>query len=140
MATKSKKYKLYQTKWKICAVCVMFFSAMMIFFCGVIFSNVSQNWSKSILTEENFYDTTEFRKMFYDALDKAILVDVHYESETKIQNGKKVNRKELIAGFKRYYNIIDGVITSSTKINDTYDGLIVYGTIPETLQENFIEY
>lgn len=140
MATKSKKYKLYQTKWKICAVCVMFFSAMMIFFCGVIFSNVSQNWSKSILTEENFYDTTEFRKMFYDALDKAILVDVHYESETKIQNGKKVNREELIAGFKRYYNIIDGVITSSTKINDTYDGLIVYGTIPETLQENFIEY
>lgn len=140
MDTKLKKSKLYQTKLKIIAVCIVFLSAMMIFFCGVIFSNVSQNWSKSILLEENFYDTTEFRRMFYDALDKAILVDVHYESEIKIQNGEKVNRQELISGFKRYYNIIDGVITSSTKINDTYDGLIVYGTIPETLRENFIEY
>ncbi len=140
MATKSKKSKLYQTKLKIIAVCIIFFSAMMIFFCGVIFSNVSQNWSKSILVEENFYDTKEFRRMFYDALDKAILVDVHYGNETNIQSGEKVNRQELISGFKRYYNIIDGVITSSTKINDTYDGLMVYGTIPETLQENFIEY
>lgn len=140
MATKLKKSKLYQTKLKIIAVSIIFFSAMMIFFCGVIFSNVSQNWSKSILVEENFYDTKEFRRMFYDALDKAILVDVRYESEADIQSGEKVNRQELISGFKRYYNIIDGVITSSTKINDTYDGLIVYGTIPETLQENFIEY
>ena len=35
---------------------------------------------------------------------------------------------------------MEGVITGNTEINDTYDGLIVYGVIPERLEDKFIEY
>lgn len=52
----------------------------------------------------------------------------------------KSGQEALLAGFMRYYNIIDGVITGNTEINDTYDGLIVYGVIPERLEDKFIEY
>lgn len=114
--------------------------ALVIFFCGVVFSSVTKNWSSSILTEENFYDTVELRNLFFSALDEAVLADVYYESEAKIQSGEKVDREALLAGFKRYYNIIDGVITGNTEINDTYDGLIVYGNIPERLEDKFLEY
>ena len=140
MATKSKKSKLYQTGWKVCAACILFIMALVIFFCGVVFSSITKNWGRSILTEENFYDTVELRNLFFSALDEAVLADVYYESEAKIQSGEKVDREALLAGFKRYYNIIDGVITGNTEINDTYDGLIVYGVIPERLEDKFIEY
>ena len=140
MATRSKKSKLYQTGWKVCAACILFIMALVIFFCGVVFSSITKNWGKSILTEENFYDTVELRNLFFSALDEAVLADVYYESEAKIQSGEKVDREALLAGFKRYYNIIDGVITGNTEINDTYDGLIVYGVIPERLEDKFIEY
>lgn len=140
MATKLKKSKLYQTGWKVCAACLLFIMALVIFFCGVVFSSVTKDWGRSILTEENFYDTVELRNLFFSTLDKAVLADVYYESEAKIQSGEKVDREALLAGFKRYYNIIDGVITGNTEINDTYDGLIVYGVIPERLEDKFIEY
>lgn len=140
MATKLKRSKLYQTGWKICASFLIFVMALVIFFCGVVFSSVTKNWGSSILTEENFYDTVELRNLFFSALDEAVLADVYYESEAKIQSGEKVDREALLAGFKRYYNIIDGVITGNTEINDTYDGLIVYGNIPERLEDKFLEY
>lgn len=140
MGTKSKKSKLYQTGWKICGVVCLFISALAIFFCGVIYTNVSENWGKSVLIEENFYDTPELQHLFYSVLDDAIAVDVFYQSEKNIETGEKLDREELIAGFKRYYSIVDGVITSNTQINDTYDDVIVDGTIPERLQENFLEY
>ena len=140
MGTKSKKSRIYQTGWKFCAVFVLFISAFAIFICGVIFANVSDDWGKSILSEEDFYNTVEFQTEFYHALDSAILADVFYQSEAQIEAGEKVDREELLSGFKRYYSIIDGVITGNTQINDSYNGLIVYGVIPQTLQENFIEY
>ena len=46
----------------------------------------------------------------------------------------------MINGFKRYYGIIDGVISGNTEINETYDGLEIYGEIPETLYANLQEY
>lgn len=140
MATKLKKYKSYQTKWKACMVALLFICAVLIFLCGVVFTNISKNWRSDAMYVEDFYDTVEFRNAFYEVLDKVVLADVQYESETKIKNGEKINREELLNGFKRYYGIIDGVITGSTEINENYDGLIVYGTIPETLQSNFLEY
>ena len=89
MATKSKKSKLYQTGWKVCAACILFIMALVIFFCGVVFSSITKNWGRSILTEENFYDTVELRNLFFSALDEAVLADVYYESEAKIQSGGK---------------------------------------------------
>ncbi len=140
MGTKSKKSKLYQNGRKIFGVICIFISAMVTFFCAVIYGNVSHNWGKSILTEENFYNTPEFQQLFYTVLDDAIAVDVFYQNEKMIETGEKLNRDELIAGFKRYYGIVDGIITSNTKINDTYNGVIVDGMIPERLQANFEEY
>lgn len=140
MATKSKKSKLYQTGCKVCGVCLLLISAMAVFFSGVVYSSVTKNWGDSVLIQESFYDTPEFREAFYLTLDEAILADVYYESEESILSGEKVNREELLSNFKRYYGIIDGIITGNTEVNDTYDGLIVYGTIPETMEENFLEY
>lgn len=140
MATKSKKYKSYQTRWKVCMVFLLFISALLIFLSGVIFTNISKNWRTDALYVEDFYDTLEFRNAVYVVLDDVVLADVFYESETKIKEGEKIDRDALIEGFKRYYGIIDGVITGSTEINEDYDGLIVYGTIPSTLESNFLEY
>ena len=42
--------------------------------------------------------------------------------------------------FKNYYNVVDDIITQSTEINDTYDGLIIKNEIPENLKANFEEY
>ncbi|MBM6828309.1 sensor histidine kinase [Anaerotignum lactatifermentans] len=140
MATKSRKYKSYQTRWKVCMVILLFISALLIFLSGVIFTNISKNWRTDALYAEDFYDTLEFRNAVYDALDDVVLADVFYESEAKIKEGEKIDREALIEGFKRYYGIIDGVITGSTEINDTYDGLEVHGIIPPTLESNFLEY
>ena len=140
MATKSKRSKSFQTKWKVCMVLLLFISALLIFLSGVVFTNISKNWRTDALYAENFYDTLEFRNAVYRALDNVVEADVRYESETKIKNGEKIDREALLEGFKRYYGIIDGVITSNTEINENYDGLIVYGTIPATLESNFLEY
>lgn len=117
-----------------------FVGSMLIFFCGIIFTNISKSWRLDAINVENFYDTMEFRNYFYKALDEVVLVDIYYESESAIESGSKIDREELIAGFKRYYGIADGVITGNTEINETYDGLKVYGTIPEKMRSNFLEY
>ena len=140
MAIKSKKYKSYQTKWKGFAIVCFFVVSMVTFFCGIIFTNISKSWHLDAINVETFYDTMEFRNYFYKALDQVVLADIYYESESAIESGSKIDRDELIAGFKRYYGIADGVITGNTEINDTYDGLIVYGTIPEKMKNNFLEY
>ena len=140
MATKSKKYKNYQMKWKVFSVIVLCICALSMFFCGIVFKNISANWSHDILEWESYYDTPEFYKTFYEALDDAILADIFYGSEERIQLGEVVDHDDLIEGFKRYYGIIDGIITGSTMINNTYDGLTVFNEIPPSLRANFDEY
>lgn len=140
MDTKSKKSKVYRLKWKVFAAVVFFSAAMSIFFCGIVAGNLLKTWGWDVVNADTVYDAEGFHDFFSDTLDQVVLADIYYQSEARIMAGEAVDREELMSGFKRYYGIIDGVITDNTEINDTYDGLILYGTIPASLQENFEEY
>lgn len=140
MATKSKKSKAFQMKWKVIGVFLFFAFAIAIFFCNVVAVNISKDWDKDVINADTVYDTQEFHALFSKTLDHAVLSDIYYRNENRIEAGETVDREELISGFKRYYGIMDGVITGNTEINETFDGLIIYGTIPESLQENLKEY
>lgn len=140
MATKLKKSKAFQMKWKAIGVLLFFACAISIFFCNVVAVNISKDWDRDVINADTVYDTQEFHVLFSKALDQAVLADIHYRNEKRIEAGETVDREELISGFKRYYGIMDGVITGNTEINETYDGLIIYGTIPESLQGNLKEY
>lgn len=140
MATKSKKYKIYQTKWKVTATVVLFICLLANFFCGIISANIARHWNISIIESDSFYDTLELQTLLTEALDHVILADVYYQNEQRILQGDAVDRTEMISGFKRYYGIIDGVITGNTEINETFDGLLIHGSIPNSLQNNFNEY
>ncbi|MBR4284437.1 MAG: hypothetical protein IKT48_07015, partial [Anaerotignum sp.] len=140
MATKSKKSKAFQMKWKALGTILFFICAISVFFCGVVTVNISKEWSRDVINADTVYDTAEFQDFFHKTLDHVVLADVYYQNEDRIEAGKAVDREELISGFKRYYGIMDGVITGNTEINETYDGLIIYGEIPESLQANLAEY
>lgn len=140
MATKLKKSKAFQMKWKAIGVLLFFACAISIFLCNVVAVNISKDWDRDVINADTVYDTQEFHALFSKALDQAVLADIHYRNEKRIEAGETVDREELISGFKRYYGIMDGVITGNTEINETYDGLIIYGTIPESLQGNLKEY
>lgn len=119
---------------------LFFICAIGIFCCGMVAMNISKEWNRDVINADTVYDTQEFHDFFSETLDKVVLADIYYQNEDRIAAGEAVNREELISGFKRYYGIMDGVITSSTEINETYDGLIFYYDIPETLQGNLKEY
>lgn len=140
MATKSKKSKAYQMKFKVTAAVLFFACAISIFFCGIVAVNISKEWNWDVINADTVYDTEEFREFFSNTLDQAVLADIYYQSEGRIEAGLAVDREELLNGFKRYYGIVDGVITGNTEVNETYDGLIVYGNIPKSLHENLTEY
>ena len=140
MATKSKKSKAYQMKFKVTAAVLFFACAISIFFCGIVAVNISKEWNWDVINADTVYDTEEFREFFSNTLDRAVLADIYYQSEERIEAGLAVDREELLNGFKRYYGIVDGVITGNTEVNETYDGLIIYGNIPESLHENLAEY
>ena len=140
MAIKSKKSKSYQMKWKVLMTILLFLCALTIFFCGVVAGNISKHWNRDILYVDEVYDTQKFHEFFSRTLDQAVQADIYYQNEQRIEAGLAVDREELISGFKRYYGIIDGIITGNTEINTTYDGLILYGSIPESLHENLAEY
>ena len=127
-------------KWKVIGVFLLLICAVSIFFCGAVAVNISRDWSRDVINADTVYDTEEFRQFFSKTLDQAVLADIYYQSEERIKAGEAVDREELITGFKRYYGIMDGVITGNTEINETYDGLTIYGTIPASLQENLAEY
>ena len=113
---------------------------MSVFFCGVVGVNIFKEWGRDVINADTVYETGEFEEFFHETLDQAVLADIYYRNEDRIEAGLVADREELISGFKRYYGIVDGVITGNTEINETYDGLIVYGTIPESLQANLEEY
>ncbi len=140
MATKSKKSKAFTLKWKVIGLVLFFACASSIFFCGVVAVNISRDWSRDVINADTVYETEEFEKFFNETLDHVVLADIFYRSEERIEAGEAVDREELISGFKRYYGIMDGVITGNTEINETYDGLIIYGDIPASLRGNLQEY
>lgn len=140
MDIKSKKFRSYQTKWKVASVVLLFICAMANFFCGIITANISNHWDSSIIEAHSVYDTYEFKSKFAEVLDEVILTEVYYRNENRILSGALVNRDELVADFKRYYGIKDGIITGNTSINDSFDGLVIHGSIPSTLKNNFNEY
>ena len=140
MGTKSKKSKTYQMYKKVTAVILFFLCSLILYFCMVVGGNIAKDWRMDFINADSVYDTERFRDFFSDTLDRAVLTDIYYRSEQRIEAGEAVDREELLNGFKRYYGIIDGVITGNTEINETYDGLILYGEIPESLEENLEEY
>lgn len=140
MDTRLKKTKVYRLKWKALAVILFFIASLSLFFCGLIAANLMRDWNRDIINVETVYDTNEFRNAFSEALDQAVLADVYYQSEAHIMAGGAVDRETLLTGFKRYYGVIDGVITDNTEINAAYDGLLLQGAIPESLQANFEDY
>ena len=93
-----------------------------------------------MINADTVYESGEFEDLLHETLDHVVLADVYYQNEERIEAGETVDREELISGFKKYYGIMDGVITGNTEINETYDGLIIYGNIPESLQANLVEY
>ncbi len=140
MATKSKKSKAFTLKWKTVGLLLFLAFAISIFFCGVVAVNISKDWSRDVINADTVYETQEFEEFFNETLDQVVLADIYYRSEERIKAGEVVDRKELLSGFKRYYGIMDGVITGNTEISETYDELIIYGEIPESLQANLAEY
>ncbi|MBQ2925041.1 MAG: leucine-rich repeat protein, partial [Anaerotignum sp.] len=140
MAIKSKKSKAFQMKWKVLGTVLFLACAVSIFFCGVVTVNISKDWSRDVIIADTVYDTAEFQDFFHKTLDHVVLADIYYQNEERIKAGEAVDREDLISGFKRYYGIMDGVITGNTEINETYDGLIVYGEIPASLQKTTDAY
>lgn len=125
---------------KVTAVILFFLCSLILYFCMVVGGNIAKDWRMDFINADSVYDTERFREFYSDTLDRAVLADIYYRSEQRIEAGKAVDREELLNGFKRYYGIIDGVITGNTEINETYDGLLLYGEIPERLEENLKEY
>ncbi|MDD4843845.1 MAG: HAMP domain-containing sensor histidine kinase [Anaerotignum sp.] len=140
MDTKLKKFKCYQTKCKVAVAVLLFICAMANFFCGIIAANISNQWDRSIIEAKSVYETYEFKNKFAQAIDEVIKAEVYYRNENRITGGELIDREELIADFKRYYGIKDGIITGNTSINETLDGLIIHGSIPNSLKSNFDEY
>ena len=119
----------------------LFFTfAVSIFFCGIVGVNISRNWSWNVINADTVYDTEEFREAFSRTLDRAVQADIYYQNEDRVSKGAAVDRNDLLNSFKRYYGIIDGMITANTEINAAYDGLILHGEIPTSLQRNLEEY
>ncbi len=140
MATKSKNSNMYRTKWKVTVTIVFFVCALVMFCCSILAGMISKQWNWDAVNAETVYDTEEFHEAFQTALDRAITADIQYQSRERITLGDAVQREEVINGFKRYYGIVDGVISNNTEINATYDGLAIYGEIPQSLYANLQEY
>lgn len=140
MDIKSRKFRSYQKKWKIVALTLLFICAMASFFSGLVTANISNHWNRDIIEAHSVYETYEFKREFAYALDEVILSEVYYRNENSILTGKLIDKEELITDFKRYYGIKDGIITGNTSISETLDGLIIHGSIPNSLKTNFDEY
>ncbi|NLK37581.1 MAG: HAMP domain-containing histidine kinase [Epulopiscium sp.] len=140
MDIKLKNSRWYSAKIKGVVGILFFFSLLTIYLTGVVFFHISRHWDLEIIDTPTYYETELFNQRFYNLLDNVIEVNVHYKSEENVARGDSVTRENLISSFKNYYSIRDGIITQSTQINDTYDGLIILGEIPPELRDNFLEY
>ena len=140
MVIKSKKSKYYSIQMKAFAVVLYLSSILVAFLAGTVFLNLYGQWQGDLIQANSYYETNAFRSTVDMLLDDVVAVDIVYKNEEKILNGDSINREDLISSFKSYYGVVDGIITKSTEINDTYDGLIIRQSIPNNLYDNFIEY
>ncbi len=140
MDIKLKKARLYSTRLKTLAVILFFVSILSVYLATIIFGNINQNWRYGVINADTYFDTETFREKFNLLMDDVVDVHILFQDEEHIESGELITRENMITSFKNYYGILDGVITQSTKINDTYDGLEVFGEIPESLKHNFEEY
>ena len=81
MATKSKKSKAFQLKWKVIGTLLFFICAISIFFCGVVSVNIFREWSRDVINADTVYDTAEFHEFFSKTLDQAVQADIYYQIE-----------------------------------------------------------
>ncbi len=140
MATKSKKTRQYLTRTKIFAAIIYFVGVLALYLASMVFVNISQNWHYEAVGTNSYYETENFRVRFNKLVSNVVYVSIYYGDERSIEAGTNISREDLLTSFKNYYNVVDDIITQSTEINDTYDGLIIKNEIPENLKANFEEY
>lgn len=144
MVTKLKKSRAYSKPAKAFAVVLIFICVTVITFCGLgllwISGGAVENFAGIFsMSYEDYTDTEAFRQKFDSLADEAVKINLVYKSEGNIREGKAVDEDELISKFKQYYGIVDGVITSNTKIDDDYT-VEITGEIPSDLIVNYNEY
>lgn len=138
MATKSKKSDSHSGIIKFFVVIFFIIGVVTFYASGIwILTNAAQ-WYTSPFFQEDYRDTYAFRNKFDNLLYYAVETNLVYKSQGNIEDGKAINEDDLIRSFKEYYNVADGIITSNTQIID--DTLVLTGTIPDYLQENYKEY
>ena len=109
MATKLKKYKSYSKTSKALAVFMVYICVIIVTVCGLgvlwISDGIGGEFDAFASIEyEDYTDTMAFRDNFDTLADDAVKVNLVYKSEGNIREGKAVDKDELIAGFKSYYN------------------------------------
>lgn len=122
------------------AVVLIMLCSISFFVSAIGMVKIGEKWGGPPVNTESYFDTGIFQYRFNELLDVVINITMKYKSEGNIEDGNAVDKEELIQNFKEHYNIIDGTITDSTRINDNYNGLILLKPIPENLQDNYIEY
>ena len=138
MATKLKKSDSHSGIIKFFVVIFFIIGVVTFYASGIwILTNAAQ-WYTSPFFQEDYRDTYAFRNKFDNLLYYAVETNLVYKSQGNIEDGKAINEDDLIRSFKEYYNVADGIITSNTQIID--DTLVLTGTIPDYLQENYKEY
>lgn len=138
MATRLKKSNSNTSIIKGFIVLLFIIGVSIFYFTGIWLISNSTKWGTTPFFEETYRDTYTFRNKFDTLLYYAVESNVVYKSQGNIEDGKAINEDDLIQKFKEYYNVADGIITSNTKIVD--DKLVLTGTIPDYLQENYKEY
>ena len=140
MDIKSKKYNQNSKITIIKNILVfLFITGIIVFYSsGIWIIKNAVIWSTTPFFQEDYKETYSFREQFDTLLYYAVETNLIYKSQGNIEDGKAINEDELIRSFKKYYNVVDGIITGNTKIIN--DKLILVGNIPEYLYENYKEY
>ncbi len=138
MATRLKKSNSNTRIIKSFIVFLFIIGISVFYFTGIWLISNSTKWGTTPFFEETYRDTYTFRNKFDNLLYYAVETNVVYKSQGNIEDGKAINEDDLIQKFKEYYNVADGIITSNTEIVN--DKLVLTGSIPDYLQENYKEY
>lgn len=138
MATRLKKSNSNTRIIKSFIIFLFIIGISVFYFIGIWLISNSAKWGTTPFFEETYRDTYTFRNKFDNLLYYAVETNVVYKSQGNIEDEKAINEDDLIQKFKEYYNVADGIITSNTEIVN--DKLVLTGSIPDYLQENYKEY
>lgn len=145
MDIKLKKSRTFSTGVKATTVSLILFFVIVFIagIMGIVWSTDNFSYGYGAMSGVEFQSFTEtrgFSNKYIDLIDEAVDINLLYKSEGNIREGRAVDEDELLRNFKSYYGIADGIITSSTIINDDYTVEIVSDSIPKELMDNFYEY